>query len=47
MHVVKSFHKKGWKKHDFFHSVVVKVMYPGVEDVFRGDVRTIKMFAQV
>jgi len=27
--------------------VVVKVMYPGVEDVFRGDVRTIKMFAQV
>lgn len=22
-------------------------MYPGVEDVFRGDVRTIKMFAQV
>jgi aarF domain-containing kinase len=27
--------------------VVVKVMYPGVEDVFRGDVRTIKMFAQL
>ncbi|KAL9186640.1 hypothetical protein ACHAXT_005878 [Thalassiosira profunda] len=27
--------------------VVVKIMYPGVEDVFRGDVRTIKMFAQV
>lgn len=28
-------------------SVVVKVMYPEVEDLFRGDVRTIKMFAQV
>ena len=27
--------------------VVVKVMYPGVEDVFRGDVRTIKMFCEV
>jgi aarF domain-containing kinase len=27
--------------------VVVKVMYPGVENKFRGDVRTIKMFAQV
>ena len=28
-------------------NVVVKVMYPGVEEIFRGDVRTIKMFAQV
>jgi len=28
-------------------NVVVKVMYPGVEDVFRGDVRTIKMFCQL
>lgn len=27
--------------------VVVKVMYPEVEDLFRGDVRTIKMFCQV
>ncbi len=27
--------------------VVVKVQYPEVERVFRGDVRTIKMFAQV
>merc|ERR1712232_787469 len=27
--------------------VVVKVMYPNVENVFRGDVRTIKMFCQV
>jgi aarF domain-containing kinase len=27
--------------------VVVKVMYPEVEDLFRGDVRTIKMFARV
>ncbi|KAL7522177.1 hypothetical protein ACHAWX_006867 [Stephanocyclus meneghinianus] len=27
--------------------VVVKVMYPDVEEVFRGDVRTIKLFAQV
>ncbi len=27
--------------------VVVKVMYPGVENVFRGDVRTIKMFCEV
>eukprot|EP00568_Trieres_chinensis_P011803 CAMPEP_0183304864 /NCGR_PEP_ID=MMETSP0160_2-20130417/9800_1 /TAXON_ID=2839 ORGANISM="Odontella Sinensis, Strain Grunow 1884" /NCGR_SAMPLE_ID=MMETSP0160_2 /ASSEMBLY_ACC=CAM_ASM_000250 /LENGTH=413 /DNA_ID=CAMNT_0025467983 /DNA_START=50 /DNA_END=1291 /DNA_ORIENTATION=- len=27
--------------------VVVKVMYPEVERLFRGDVRTIKMFAQV
>jgi aarF domain-containing kinase len=27
--------------------VVVKIMYPGVEDVFRGDVRTIKMFCEV
>ena len=27
--------------------VVVKIMYPEVEDLFRGDVRTIKMFAQV
>mmetsp|Transcript_34574 Transcript_34574/g.42285 ORF Transcript_34574/g.42285 Transcript_34574/m.42285 type:complete len:493 (-) Transcript_34574:134-1612(-) len=27
--------------------VVVKVMYPEVESLFRGDVRTIKMFAQV
>ncbi|KAL3816331.1 hypothetical protein ACHAXA_011431 [Cyclostephanos tholiformis] len=27
--------------------VVVKVMYPGVEDLFRGDVRTIKMFCEV
>jgi aarF domain-containing kinase len=27
--------------------VVVKVMYPGVEGVFRGDVRTIKMFCEV
>ena len=27
--------------------VVVKVMYPGVEDTFRGDVRTIKMFCEV
>ena len=27
--------------------VVVKIMYPGVEDVFRGDVRTIKMFCQL
>ena len=29
------------------NAVVVKVMYPGVEDVFRGDVRTIKMFCEV
>lgn len=29
------------------HHVVVKIMYPGVEDVFRGDVRTIKMFCEV
>lgn len=28
-------------------SVVVKVQYPEVESVFRGDVRTIKMFAQI
>ena len=28
-------------------NVVVKVQYPEVERVFRGDVRTIKMFAQV
>ena len=28
-------------------AVVVKVMYPGVEDVFRGDVRTIKMFCEI
>ncbi len=28
-------------------SVVVKVQYPEVERVFRGDVRTIKMFAQI
>ena len=27
--------------------VVVKVMYPGVENTFRGDVRTIKMFCEV
>merc|ERR1712232_204779 len=27
--------------------VVVKVMYPNVENVFRGDVRTIKMFCQI
>ena len=27
--------------------VVVKVMYPGVENIFRGDVRTIKMFCEV
>jgi len=27
--------------------VVVKIMYPGVEDVFRGDVRTIKMFCEI
>ena len=27
--------------------VVVKVMYPEVEELFRGDVRTIKMFAQI
>ena len=27
--------------------VVVKVMYPNVESVFRGDVRTIKLFAQI
>jgi len=27
--------------------VVVKVMYPNVEQVFRGDVRTIKLFAQI
>jgi aarF domain-containing kinase len=27
--------------------VVVKIMYPNVEGVFRGDVRTIKMFAQL
>lgn len=27
--------------------VVVKVMYPDVERLFRGDVRTIKMFAQI
>ena len=27
--------------------VVVKVQYPGVESVFRGDVRTIKTFCQV
>jgi len=27
--------------------VVVKIMYPEVEDLFRGDVRTIKMFARV
>lgn len=27
--------------------VVVKVMYPEVEGLFRGDVRTIKLFAQV
>lgn len=27
--------------------VVVKIMYPDVERVFRGDVRTIKMFAKV
>ena len=27
--------------------VVVKVQYPEVERLFRGDVRTIKMFAQV
>ena len=25
----------------------MKVMYPDVERLFRGDVRTIKMFAQV
>jgi aarF domain-containing kinase len=29
------------------HNVVVKVQYPEVERVFRGDVRTIKMFAQI
>jgi len=28
-------------------NVVVKVQYPNVENVFRGDVRTIKMFCQV
>jgi aarF domain-containing kinase len=28
-------------------SVVVKVMYPEVENIFRGDVRTIKMFCSV
>ncbi len=28
-------------------SVVVKVMYPEVEGLFRGDVRTIKLFAQL
>ena len=28
-------------------SIVVKVSYPEVEQVFRGDVRTIKMFSQV
>ena len=33
-------------KHSGEH-VVVKVMYPNVEEVFRGDVRTIKLFAQV
>ena len=27
--------------------VVVKIMYPNVESVFRGDVRTIKLFAQI
>ena len=27
--------------------VVVKVMYPNVESLFRGDVRTIKMFCQI
>jgi len=27
--------------------VVVKIMYPGVENIFRGDVRTIKMFCEV
>ncbi|KAL3782331.1 hypothetical protein ACHAWO_011260 [Cyclotella atomus] len=27
--------------------VVVKIMYPNVENVFRGDVRTIKLFAQI
>eukprot|EP00957_Ditylum_brightwellii_P020425 1540026-Ditylum_brightwellii.AAC.1 len=27
--------------------VVVKIMYPEVERIFRGDVRTIKMFAQI
>ena len=28
-------------------SVVVKIMYPEVEGLFRGDVRTIKLFAQL
>ena len=28
-------------------NVVVKVMYPNVEQVFRGDVRTIKLFCEV
>jgi len=34
--------KEGRKK-----QVVMKIMYPNVEGVFRGDVRTIKMFAQI